>query len=106
VGIQYVYESKNYSKVVLKRYINYIKIYFYIVLQSSTVGHTELTRIVSYYRFLNTDPGWECCIPLHKAVGSNHKFQYQRVFNIRKNKPLLFREKNYFLFCYVKPARK
>jgi hypothetical protein len=33
------------------------KKYFNIVRQSSTVGHTELTRIVSYYRFLNTDPG-------------------------------------------------
>jgi hypothetical protein len=29
---------------------------FEIVWQSSTAGHTELARIVSYYRFLNTDP--------------------------------------------------
>jgi hypothetical protein len=28
-----------------------------MIWQSSTVGHTELTRIVSYYRFRNADPG-------------------------------------------------
>jgi hypothetical protein len=31
-------------------------LYNKIVWQSSTVGHTELAQIVSYYRLLNTDP--------------------------------------------------
>jgi hypothetical protein len=47
--------------VALKSIIIILCLYFYTVWQCSTVGHTELT-IVSYDKFLDTDPGTDVMI--------------------------------------------